>query len=66
MVRIKSEFPAFTEDGFNARIAGAGFDVELMANSTCPELPPPGPGLSTDTREVPGFVKSVAEICACN
>jgi len=66
MVRIKSELPTFTEDGFNDKIAGAGFDVGLTASSTPPELPPPGPGLTTITSAVPEFAKSAAVICACN
>lgn len=64
MVRIKSELPAFAEDGFNATIAGAAFDVALTANSTSPELP--CPGVTTITSMVPEFTKSAAVICACN
>jgi len=66
MVRIKSELPSLTEDGFNDKIAGAGFDVALTANSTPPELPPPGPGVITVTSAVSEFAKSVAVICVCN
>lgn len=53
IIKVKSMPPAVIEVGFNEEMTGTGFGAALMVKIEAPEVPPPGPGLTTAMELVP-------------